>query len=106
MMALTLGPALALCTLAALPVESLLVQVGPVPRSPAPARRDRAVVLLHGLAMHPFSKEKVARAGLRSWQQPDSLLVRRLAVESDVFALAYAQTVPVDQVAEAAALAE
>ena len=47
-------------------------------RSPG---QDRAVLLLHGLLIHPFSKINVNRAGLHSWQKPDSMLVKRLAAE-------------------------
>jgi pimeloyl-ACP methyl ester carboxylesterase len=65
----------------------------------APAK-TRAVVLIHGLLVHPFSKANVSRSRLHAWQKPDCLLVKRLAQEADVFAFSYAQTVTADEVAE------
>jgi pimeloyl-ACP methyl ester carboxylesterase len=69
-------------------------------------QKTRAVVLIHGLLVHPFSKASVGRAHLHSWQQPDCLLVKRLAQEADVFAFAYAQTVSADDIAECPELAK
>lgn len=66
--------------------------------------KTRAVVLIHGLFVHPFSKTNVGHADLHSWQKPDCLLVKRLAQEADVFAFAYAQTVSADEIAECADL--
>ncbi|HWG47135.1 MAG TPA: alpha/beta fold hydrolase [Gemmataceae bacterium] len=84
-------------------IETQFVQV-------APARQERrwwstpgqtrAVVLIHGLYVHPFSKTNVTRAHLHSWQKADCPLVKRLASEADVFAFSYAQTVSADEVAE------
>lgn len=66
--------------------------------------KKRAVVLIHGLLVHPFSKTKVGHAHLHGWQKPDCLLVKRLAQDADVFAFSYAQTVSADDIAECAAL--
>jgi pimeloyl-ACP methyl ester carboxylesterase len=90
-------------------IETQFVQV-----APSPAKRQwwnapqkaRAVVLIHGLLVHPFSKTNVGRAHLHSWQLPDCLLVKRLAQEADVFAFAYAQTVSADDIAACPELAE
>jgi pimeloyl-ACP methyl ester carboxylesterase len=80
-------------------VQTLFVKVGPMPgvagRSPD---QDRAVVLIHGLSLHMISQQNTYKAYLRPWQQSDHPLVRRLAQDSDVYALAYGQNVPVDQV--------
>jgi pimeloyl-ACP methyl ester carboxylesterase len=88
--------------------ETRFVQVAPPENERAwwsgPAR-PRAVVLIHGLFVHPFSKTNVARAQPHGWQKPDCLLVKRLAEEADVFAFAYAQTVSADEVAECPELA-
>jgi pimeloyl-ACP methyl ester carboxylesterase len=66
--------------------------------------KTRAVVLIHGLLVHPFSKDSVGRPHLHGWQKPNCLLVKRLAREADVFAFSYAQTVSADEIAECAAL--
>jgi pimeloyl-ACP methyl ester carboxylesterase len=84
-------------------IETQFVQVAPA-SSPAPwwyaPGKMRAVILIHGLLVHPFSKTNVGRAELHSWQKPDCVLVKRLAQEADVFAFAYAQTVSADEIAE------
>lgn len=90
-------------------IETQFVQVAPAPsqlhwwNSP---QNPRAVVLIHGLLVHPFSKTNVGRTHLHSWQQPDCLLVKRLAQYADVFSFAYAQTVSADDVAESPELAK
>ena len=66
----------------------------------------RAVVLIHGLYLHPFSADNVARPLLRDWQTPRGRLARELAKDSDVYAFAYAQDVPVDAVASGSTLLE
>lgn len=98
-----------LCVLfaSATPLETRFVQVAPATAQlhwwDIP-RKTRAVVLIHGLFVHPFSKTKVGRAQLHSWQQPNCALVKRLAQEADVFSFAYAQNVSADDVAECPAL--
>jgi pimeloyl-ACP methyl ester carboxylesterase len=90
--------------------DTRFAQVAPAYREGADMRRSvaqpRAVVLVHGLHLHPFSGRGAARADWHSWQRPGSLLVRTLAVEGDVFAFAYSQDVPLESVAEARALHE
>jgi len=83
-------------------VETRFVQVLPPPvmgqvSSAQPVRR-RAVVLIHGLYLHPFSKEHAGSPLLRDWQGPRSRMVRELGKESDVYAFAYAQNVPLEDV--------
>src|SRR5579885_560870 len=89
-------------------VQTLFVQVTPHQAQAGEWRRSsgerRAVVLIQGLLIRPFGKKAVESPELRDWQKPDSLLVRRLAAEADVYAFAYGQNVPVDQVAEQPAL--
>jgi pimeloyl-ACP methyl ester carboxylesterase len=89
---------------AAPPIETRFVQVAPAPAARS-ADKVRAVVLLHGLKPHPFSKENVTKATFHGWQQPDSVLVKQLAKDSDVYCFAYAQNASVDEVAESADLA-
>jgi pimeloyl-ACP methyl ester carboxylesterase len=92
------------------PVETAFVQVAPVYREAAACQRSpgqaRAVVLIHGLLPHPFSRDNVARPLFHEWQKPAGLLVKRLGQGSDVFAFAYGQNVPADEVAESLALRE
>ena len=71
-----------------------------------PREKTRAVVLIHGLFVHPLRPSKATRPWLRDWQEPGSKLVKLLAREFDVFAFAYAQTVPADDVARSAGLRE
>jgi pimeloyl-ACP methyl ester carboxylesterase len=88
-------------------IETQFVQVAPVQaqqhwwNSPG---KMRAVVLIHGLLVHPFSKANVGRPHLHAWQKSNCLLVKRLAQEADVFAFSYAQTVTADEIAECPAL--
>src|SRR5438128_1684436 len=93
---------------AAAPIETRFAQVAPVfrqadsfERSP---NRQRAVVLVQGLRLHPFSNKNVAKADWESWQKPGSAVVKTLANEADVFAFAYGQNVAVDRIAETACL--
>lgn len=90
------------------PVEVRFVQVAPQARptdewSRSPGER-RAVVLVQGLMIHPFSKDEVRRPSLRDWQKPGSPLVKRLAGDADVYAFAYGQNAPVDAIADHPAL--
>lgn len=84
-------------------IETSFIQVAPAKEQGhwwnAPGKM-RAVVLIHGLLVHPFSKTNVTRPHLHSWQKSDCLLVKRLAQEADVFAFSYAQTVTADEIAE------
>jgi pimeloyl-ACP methyl ester carboxylesterase len=84
-------------------IESRFVQVAPAAQNRpwwSTSRQTQAVVLIHGLFVHPFSKTNVARAQLHGWQKPDCLLVKRLARDADVFAFSYSQTVTADEIAE------
>ena len=63
-----------------------------------PGGKSRAVVLVPGLWVHPLRPARAMLPELRAWQAPKSELVKALAGDSDVFAFAYAQTVPVDEV--------
>lgn len=79
------------------------VQVAPAPRPETigfvrTANQRRAVILLHGLILHPISKENVAKARLDGWQRPDTVAVKKFAEFADVYALAYAQDVALEQV--------
>jgi pimeloyl-ACP methyl ester carboxylesterase len=86
-------------------VAALFARVGPTPllvaRTPGQAR---AVVLIHGLGLAPFQRDKAVRAALRDWQKPDSPLVVQLGRNADVYAFAFSQTAPVEEVAARARL--
>jgi pimeloyl-ACP methyl ester carboxylesterase len=103
-------PLFSLLFAGAVPRETLFAQVAPaaheLPEAVRSAGRDRAVVLIHGLRLHPFQGGKVAQAILHEWQLPDSLLVRRLGRESDVYAFAYAYNGPADEVSNVPLLGE
>lgn len=85
------------------PIETQFVQVAPAAVNPGQvlpsAGQQRAVVLIPGLHVHPFSDRSVPRAYSAVWQQPTSPLVRALARDADAFAFTYGQAVPVTQVA-------
>src|SRR5262249_43762951 len=106
-----MAPGLALlwmCLVVGEPLAVQFAQVAPQERVSTEWRRSpgerRAVVLIQGLMIHPFSKENVERASLRDWQKPGSPLVKRLAADSDVYAFAYGQNIPVEDVADHEAL--
>lgn len=90
------------------PADFRFVQVAPAGKeAEAPKRRPdvkRAVILIHGLRPHPFSNAEAAKPDLSWWEKPDSAMVKTLAADSDVYALGYAQTRPVDEIASSAGL--
>jgi len=99
-------PTLCMCLCGVVPVDTRFVQVAPalgrtedgvIARSTG---QGRAVVLIEGLNLHLLHHDHAARAELRPWQQPGSVLVRALAPEGDVFSFTYAQTAPVNDIAE------
>src|SRR5947209_2072529 len=90
-------------------VETKFVQVAPPPAATVsiPARsfgQARAVVLLHGLHLHPINDAGAWHAELSHWEEPTSALVKALGRDADVFAFGYAQHEPIDIVAQAPAL--
>jgi hypothetical protein len=91
-------------------VPARFTQVAPVERPVETFKRTpsqrRAVVLIQGLYVHPFSSSKASEAKCHSWQKPDSDLVKSLASEADVFSFAYAQLVEVERVAGITGLAK
>src|SRR5262245_18634261 len=91
-------------------LDTKFVQVAPVPKGKAHLERSpgqtRAVVLIHGFHVHPFSDTNIARANFQDWQtNPKSRLVKALAIDSDVFAFAYGQTAAVEEIACCSGLA-
>src|SRR5687767_7087602 len=99
-----------LCVLlAAEPIETRFVQVSPPPQVADSIERsedqERAVVLIHGLRVHPFSSKGVRRAELQLWQTPGSRLVEVIAADADVYALAYSQNADLASIAAEPAIA-
>jgi hypothetical protein len=90
-------------------VETKFAQVAPAaPLNTAiPVRtpgQPRAVILLHGLRIHPISDAGAWHAELSGWESPTSPLVKALGRDADVFAFGYAQHEPVEEVAREPAL--
>jgi pimeloyl-ACP methyl ester carboxylesterase len=90
-------------------VETKFAQVAPpaVLSATIPARtpgQSRAVILLHGLHLHPINDAGAWHAELSHWEEPTSPLVKALGRDADVFAFGYAQNEAVDVVAQAPAL--
>jgi pimeloyl-ACP methyl ester carboxylesterase len=63
-----------------------------------PRTKDRALLLIPGLKIHPLRPAQCARPERHSWQETNSDLVRMLAADFDVFAFGYAQTAPLEVV--------
>ena len=99
---------LALLSIGLTPSETQFVQVAPAAHELTDARRspgqDRAVVLIHGLLLHPIHSSAIKRPELHNWQRSESLFVNVLARESDIYAFAYSEDGPADEVSEAPTL--
>jgi pimeloyl-ACP methyl ester carboxylesterase len=63
-----------------------------------PRTKDRAILLIPGLKIHPLRPAQCSRPERHSWQEANSDLVRTLAPDFDVFAFGYAQTAPLEVV--------
>jgi hypothetical protein len=85
------------------PVETKFAQVAPRPEVPGTITRSpdrhRAVILVTGLYLHLIRESAILHAHFVSWQKPGSYLVSLLAADADVFAFAFAQSVPVTEIA-------
>ena len=80
-----------------------------VPMKQMPAlerKRDRAVVLIHGLKAQVFSPERAEYPDPHNFQKPRSELVKALSDDFDVFGVSYAQVGPVDWVTASPILRE
>ena len=94
----------ALCGTPAAKLPTELWPVAPDPAAKAwwlvtERSKDRAVILLPGLKLHPLRPNRVTRPEMHDWQEGGSELVTTLARSADVFAFGYAQTVSLDVVA-------
>ena len=94
--------------LAAEPIDTKFVQVAPQPKVAELVQRspgqDRAVVLIHGLQVHPFNSRSVRKADFQLWQAPGSRLVAVLSAQADVYAVAYSQNADLEAIAAEPAL--
>jgi pimeloyl-ACP methyl ester carboxylesterase len=83
-------------------VDSRFIQVHPLPPDEISLIRSsgqtRAVILIHGLQIHPVSSLEVLKANFRSWQKAHSQFVEALALETDVYAFAYSENVPLERI--------
>src|SRR5579862_8566724 len=83
-------------------LDTRFEEVFPLPKVKGQLERtplkNRAVLLIAGLRIHSFSTTRVHQAMLHDWQAPSSHLVLSLARNADVYAFAYAQSVPVEVV--------
>jgi pimeloyl-ACP methyl ester carboxylesterase len=71
---------------------------------PKANEKTRAIILVPGLHVHPLRPALATKPELRDWQKPKSELVKTLAAEFDVFAFGYAQTAPVEEIAQSPGL--
>jgi len=71
---------------------------------PGYARKDKAVILIHGMKLFPFRPHRATVAEMHEFQHSNEDLPSALASTFDVFAFAYAQTLPVDAYAHAPGL--
>ncbi len=90
-------------------VPTDLWQVAPAARGKAGQlmalrTKDRAVLLIPGLKIHPFRPALSTRPERHNWQEPTGDLVRTLAPDFDVYAFGYAQTAPLDAIAQSPGL--
>lgn len=62
--------------------------------------KTKAVLCIPGLYPHPLRPEKATLPEMHPWFEPKAPLLAALAGEFDVYAFGYAQTVPIDLVAD------
>jgi hypothetical protein len=68
--------------------------------------KERVVLLLPGLSLHPLRPALAAKPQLHSWEEPNSDLVCTLAKDFDVYSFTYAQTTSLDDIAQSQGLLE
>lgn len=69
-------------------------------------KKDRAVILIHGLLARPIHPDRAKKPEPHNWQKAEAALVKALAEDFDVFGVSYSQTVPMDLVPLAKGLQE
>jgi pimeloyl-ACP methyl ester carboxylesterase len=97
------------CTIQQAPVEMRFKQVFPDHvngRMERSLGQGQAVLLVHGLKIHPLQGGLASRAEFHNWQEPRSHLVKALAKGADVFALSYSQTADLDAISRAPGLVD
>lgn len=85
-------------TTAPVPTEFWQIYPDPLPGHHALRRsKPGAVVLIHGLMIHPLNGDKAKRPNPHPWQHPTGTLARTLSEQFDVFGFSYAQTRAIDE---------
>lgn len=77
---------------------------GEVFNLPAVVAKKKAILLVPGLKLHPIHPALSTEPEVHNWQKPDSALVQELKSDFDVYAIGYAQTLPLDAVSLAPGL--
>jgi pimeloyl-ACP methyl ester carboxylesterase len=96
------------CSIQQAPVEMRFEQVYPDRFDKMMQRslgQPAAVILIHGLKIHPLQGGLAARAEFHTWQAPKSALVQALGKDADVFSLAYNQTADLETISRSPGLA-
>jgi pimeloyl-ACP methyl ester carboxylesterase len=95
---------LAVCACQAIYVPTKIWQVAPEARqigsSSFQRTRDRAVLLVPGMSLHPLKPALTTQPEFHSWQVPNSDLVCTLSKDADVYSFAYGQTTSLDCIAQ------
>lgn len=83
-------------------------QAFPLTSNPAKVERSegqlRAVILLHGLKLHPLHSQQVNEAEFHAWQSADGPMVREMSRVADVFVFSYSQNADLESIARAPGL--
>ncbi|MCZ2343097.1 MAG: hypothetical protein LC104_15095 [Bacteroidales bacterium] len=98
LVAFPVAPATADASIATVPTD--FWQISPEPFGVPQAYRKtkpRAIVLIHGLMIHPLHGERAKTPNPHPWQHPSGALVQGLSPDFDVFGFSYAQTQPIDE---------
>jgi pimeloyl-ACP methyl ester carboxylesterase len=75
------------------PIETKIIQAHPAPMVADQWTRTkpRAVMLIHGIKPHVWSKEKIAQPLYHDWQLPGSAMAQALGKDGDVYSFAWGQ---------------
>jgi hypothetical protein len=95
---------LAVCACQPITVPTVIWQVAPEARQAGSSSfqktRDRAVLLVPGMSLHPLKPALTTQPEFHTWQVPNCDLVCTLAKDADVYSFAFAQTTSLDCIAQ------